>query len=124
MHKEIIVTADDFGLTRGITDTILECVDGGALTRVSILPNGLAVDYALSEWQKRSGSVSLSVHLNLTEGKALLPAQNLPHLVDKEGNFLHSPFSLLMKTFVSLPSGRRTLLKEVRDELIAQIEYI
>ena len=124
MHKEIIVTADDFGLTRGVTDTILDCVDNGALTRVSVLPNGLAVDYALREWQKRSEKISLSIHLNLTEGKALLPAQDLPHLVDQEGNFLRSPFSLFVKTLISLPSDRSALLKEIRNELTAQIECI
>lgn len=118
------MTADDFGLTRGITDTILQASDNGALTRVSIIPNGYAVDYALNEWRKRSGKLSLSIHLNLTEGKALSNPMDIPHLVDSQGMFRHSPFSFLVRTLCALPSTRRAIMTEVENEFTAQIEYV
>ena len=121
---KVIVTADDFGLTRSATDTVLQCFDNGSLTRVSIIPNGYAVEYALGEWQKRSGRLSLSIHLNLTEGKALSKPKDIPHLVDSRGNFKHSPFSLLVRTFFALPNKRRLIATEIKNELTAQIQRI
>ena len=37
---KLIISADDLGLTRHNTDTILEAADRGALTSVSVLVNG------------------------------------------------------------------------------------
>ena len=45
-HHVLTVTADDIGLTRANTDTILETVTRGPVTRVSILANGEALTYA------------------------------------------------------------------------------
>jgi len=45
----IIVSADDFGLSDGITTTILDAVDHGIVTSVSIIRNGYGFDRALRE---------------------------------------------------------------------------
>ena len=124
MTRQIIITADDFGLSRGINDTILETVDRGAVTRVSILANGYDVDHALEEWSKRSGTLSLSVHLNLTEGKPLCQSAQIPHLVDRRGAFRYSSGSLLFAVYCSPPQKRRALLQEIERELSAQVELI
>lgn len=120
--RTVIVTADDYGLTRAASDAILETFDAGALTRVSILANGYAVDYALAKWQERAGRLELSLHLNLSEGKALSAPEDIPHLVHENGDFRFMPGALLLQTL--LPWKRRVLRAEIGRELAAQVARI
>ena len=80
---KFIIHADDFGLSRGITDSILDCFDHGALNSTSIY----AFDYAVQEYKKRPG-LRMSVHLNLVDGTPLLFAYKLRILVDKKAIFI------------------------------------
>lgn len=115
--KKTCITADDFGLTRENTRTILESVDHGCVSRVSVIPNGYAVDEALAAWDKRKNTLELSVHFNLTEGKALSAPSDISRLVDHEGNFKHSSLKLLV---LSLTGGAR-LQAEIQRELSLQV---
>ncbi len=121
---KIIVTADDYGLTRGITDSIIGVADKGGLTCVSVIPNGYAVDHALDQWQKRKAKLSLSIHFNLTEGKALSDPYSIPHLVNVRGEFQHSPFWLLLKSIFLFGGTKEQFMAEIEKELLAQREYI
>ena len=51
---KLIIHADDFGASKGVTDKILDCFDNGILSSTRILPNGHAFDYAITEYSKRS----------------------------------------------------------------------
>lgn len=124
MNHSFIVSADDLGLTERVTDSILETFDQGAVTSVSILANGEATAYALQEYQKRHGGLTLAVHLNLTEGKALSDPKEIPHLVDAHGMFKNSSTSLLLDYLFSLSSRRAELREQVNRELFAQWQWI
>ena len=124
MKQNITIAADDFGLSRGITDTILEMVDGGNIQTVSILANGEAVEYALSEYKKRVAYVTLAVHLTLTEGKALLPFSTIPHLVDARGMFKHSIAGLWGAYLFASSRTRAALRREVRAEMESQCTVV
>lgn len=123
MAPRIIVSADDLGLTRGVTDSILEAFDRGALTSASILPNGNAVEYALGECAKR-GRLRLAAHLNLTEGEPLSDPKDIPLLLDARGKFKYSPISLYLHYLVRKPSGKARFREEVRRELRAQWDRV
>lgn len=123
-HHSFIVSADDFGLTEHMTDSILETFDGGAVTSTSILANGEATEYALAEYTKRKSNLRLAVHLNLTEGPACSPASQIPHLVDARGRFKHSSTSLLLAYLFGSCSRRTALREQVGRELIAQWQRI
>lgn len=116
----MIVSADDLGLTRHNTDTILEAADSGALTSVSVLANGEALEYALAEYAKRKDALLLSAHLNLTEGKPVSPAADIPLLVDERGFFNCSPGRLWLRFLCSSPKKRKALKEQVAHELSAQ----
>lgn len=124
MARTITVTADDYGLSRGITDTILETVDNGPVRRVSILANGEAVEYALGEYEKRKSHLELAVHLNLTEGKALSAPSLVPHLADADGRSRHSVASLWLSYVFAFPKAREAYRDEVRQEARLQIARI
>lgn len=124
MSRILVVTADDFGLSRSTTASILSTVDRGAVNAVSVIPNGSDVEYALAEWQKRKQHLSLAVHINLTEGKALTEAARIPHLVDSSGAFCHSPFSLLFKTLFAIGTFREKIKEELSLEITAQVNKV
>lgn len=93
MRSNPIVSADDFGLTKTNVASILEAVDHGAVTSVSILANGEAVDEALQ--QARTRNLRIAAHLNLTEGIPLLPKEEVSELVGSNGHFRHGLLSLM-----------------------------
>jgi predicted glycoside hydrolase/deacetylase ChbG (UPF0249 family) len=80
----ILVSADVFGLSEEITTNILDAVDHGVVTSVSIIANGTGFDHATCEYHKRRG-LYLTAHLNLMKGRPLCPADQLPDLVDEQG---------------------------------------
>ncbi len=120
--QRIVVTADDFGLSRGNTDTILKVADYGMLTRVSLLPNGLDFDHAASEYKKRADRLELSAHLNITEGRPLSNPAEVSRLVDARGFFKRSPLNLLIATICT--SVDAPIRKEIRLELSRQIHRV
>src|SRR3989344_4679070 len=117
----LLITADDFGLTKGVTDSILEAVDNGVLNNVSILANGHAFDYAIGEYKKRSAKLRISLHLNLTEGPSVAPRGEVLLLVDKNGLFKHSFVSLWFFYLLSFPNKRQRIQAQIKAELSAQI---
>ena len=124
MTRSVTFCADDFGLSRGITDTILETVDEGPVTQASIIPNGEAVEYALAEYGKRKDRLALAVHINLTEGKPLSPPHAVPRLVGAHGFFRYGAAGLWLAYLAALPRTRRALRAEVKTELAAQLARI
>lgn len=124
MQKTICISADDYGLTRGITDSILQTADSGVLTQVSILANGYAVEYALEEWEKRKHTLTLSLHVNLTEGKALSNPNDVPLLVHPDGTFRRSAARLLLVSLAMTPSTRARLRAQILREVGAQAAYV
>ncbi len=119
--RRVAVTADDYGLTRAVTDTVLEAVDCGALTRVSILANGFVFDYAVAEYMKRQDRLEIGVHVNLTEGRPLTRA---PLLTDANGFFRYTPQGLLAVYFFSFPAARAAIYAAIQAEVEAQVEKV
>ena len=115
--------ADDIGLTQGINDGILRCIDAGVINSVSLMVNGWAVDHAvaaLTEEHRRT--VRVRLHLNLVEGRPIAPPSSLSELVG-EGGELNAGFVQLATQFATQsPSRERELRKQLRNEIRAQIE--
>lgn len=121
--RRLIVSADDLGLTRGSSDAIFEAVDAGMLTSVSILANGPAFGYAIDNYKLRSHFLTLRVHLNLTEGKPVHKASEVPLLVDARGYF--KPLNTLVCSyFLSTPSVRRNMCEQISLELKQQMHLV
>jgi len=93
----LIVTADDFCLTEGVCQGILQAAGQGVVRSVSIMSR---VDGAgdllkrhvpaLAALAKTSG-VHLGAHLQLTKGAPVLPPGLVPSLVDASGRFPERP---------------------------------
>lgn len=115
--------ADDLGVSKGVTDEILAACDEGAIDGVSLVPNGLAFDRAVEGLRARP-AIRVSVHLNLVEGRPLSSPNEVPALVDGDGFFRHTFFSLWLSYFMSGPLGRECLAAQVRLELWRQLARV
>lgn len=81
--KRLIVNADDFGFSANRNRGIIESIEKGVVTSVSLLVGFPAAGEAL-EYTKHS-SVGAAVHLNLSEGPSVL--KGLRTLTDRDGRF-------------------------------------
>lgn len=70
--KRLIVHADDMGADDARNAGIIEAIEAGSVTAVSILVNGPAFQDCLQKIASMNGKqLSFGVHLNLTEGRPL-----------------------------------------------------
>ena len=83
--RRLIVNADDFGLTAGVSRGILHAHRAGVVTSTTVLAS-LAPQPELDAAAAGSG-LGLGLHFNLTWGRPVSPAETVPSLVDAEGRF-------------------------------------
>ena len=107
---KVLFNADDFGLTKGITDGIIKAHIEGVINSTTLMMNGLAVDYAVAQ-AKENPSLNIGIHLVLTWGKPL--ANHVPDLVNANGTFKYN------NTFTSMQAPN---LLQVEQEWEAQIQ--
>ncbi len=117
----LIVSADDYGLSKNASNVILETIERGVVTSVSLLANAEAAAYAVAALRERAPATRLAVHLNLTEGRALSGAGPL---TDADGAFRFSVGGLLIAYYFSSRAARGSLRMQVRREFSAQLARV
>lgn len=118
MH--IITNADDFGLDADTTRATIECLDAGALTSASIMPNMPATDLAV-EYARAHPEKSFGVHLTYitdTVEAPLCDPGTLPTLAAPDGRF---PPSQVVR--VNALRGR-VAVEEIERETAAQVRRL
>src|SRR5215831_13633162 len=78
----LIVNADDFGLTEGTNQAIIDAHRYGIVTSTSLLANGYAFDHA-ADLARQYPSLGVGVHFTLTEGPPVAP--DVPELLRPDG---------------------------------------
>ncbi|SHE46286.1 hypothetical protein SAMN02746089_00268 [Caldanaerobius fijiensis DSM 17918] len=86
--KRLIVNADDFGMTVGVTEGIIHCYQKGILTSTVLMAN-MPSRFLAAKLAQQNPSLGIGVHLNLTCYKPLLPPTEVPSLVDANGWFIY-----------------------------------
>ena len=66
--KQLIVTADDFGLTPGVVTGIVEAHERGIVTATSLMVSAPAADAAF-KWAREHDSLAVGLHFVLTFGR-------------------------------------------------------
>jgi len=115
MPRQLVVNADDLGLTVGVNDGIFDAHDLGILTSASLFANTPATGDAIARSRLRP-SLGVGVHLALVDGAPTLPPDDVPTLVADDGRFRTS-----WKPFIVACLQRRVSLDDVERELTAQI---
>ena len=112
----IYFCADDYGLCNNTSAHIQQCIDKGALNKISVFPNLDRIDLQKILENK---SIRLSLHLNLVEGKCMADADKIHLIADKNGNFKHT-FGGLFKCSLFC---RKELEAQVYKEIKAQVLF-
>jgi hypothetical protein len=110
--KQLIVNADDYGLTRRISLGIREAHQKGIVTTTTAMMNTPSVFRELELAQELCPKLEIGVHLILTAGKPIRPRSKVRSLVRNDGKF-HS-----LKDISSIELN----LVHVYDEWCAQID--
>lgn len=116
--KEVILNADDFGLTGGINEGIIRAHREGILTSATLMANGPAFDDAV-ERAKANPKLGIGCHLVLTGGMSVAPREKIPSLASREGRLPES-----LAAFVAKVSSGILRVDDIETELRAQIEKI
>ncbi len=116
---KLIVNADDFGLTSGVNRAILELHRAGVLTSTSLMARASATEEAI-EIARATPTLGVGCHVVLVDGEPVLPAEQIPTLVDpRTGHFPPSLTVFLARLF----SGR-IRSSEIEAEISAQISLL
>ncbi len=113
--KQLILNADDFGMTLGVNEGIIRAHREGILTSATLMANGEAFDDAV-ERARANKELGVGCHLVLVGGKCVATKDSVASLVDVGGNL---PDSLPL--FVAKISSGIIRTEEIERELRAQI---
>ena len=93
--RTLIVNADDFGLTGGVSRGILEAHQSGIVTSTTMIVTR-PIDEAVLE-ALRGSTLGVGLHLNLTLGPPVSNPRRVPSLVDARGVFIRDPAAVLAR---------------------------
>src|SRR6187401_3558439 len=111
MRGKLIVTADDYGMCDSVNRAIEECLAAGVMRSTCVMTN-MPCHFEAAALRTQFADCSIGVHWTLTQGSPVLPASEVPSLVDEKGNFLSSG-----------EVRRRWLRRQVRSkELVSELK--
>jgi len=107
---KVLFNADDFGLTKGVTDGIIKAHTNGIVHSTTLMMNGKSLYYAV-EQAKSHPTLQVGIHLVLTWGEPI--RDDVSELMDENGLFKYK------NTFREVKPPN---VKHVEKEWRAQIE--
>src|SRR2546426_888615 len=112
--RRLIVNADDFGRSRSINAAVIRAHREGILTTASLMVNEPDCAEAVS-LAKENPKLGVGLHLALLCGRAALPPEKIPGLVNSRGEFSDNPVAVGVKYFFN-----RRLRGQLRAEIHEQ----
>jgi hopanoid biosynthesis associated protein HpnK len=116
--KQLILNADDFGMTRGVNDAIIRAYQEGILTSATLMANGQAFEDAVQR-ALTNPRLGVGCHLVLVGGNSVAPPDEIASLADAEGRLPQSLGTLVARVSCGLIRPRH-----IEREFQAQIEKI
>ena len=117
--KDLIVTADDFGLSREVNEAVEAAHRDGVLTAASLMVGAPACDDAVAR-ARRLPTLRVGLHLTLVDAQPVLPPTAIPDLVDRSGRFRTDMASSGAAMFFR-PAVHRQLMAEVEAQFAAYV---
>jgi hopanoid biosynthesis associated protein HpnK len=114
--RAVIITADDFGVSREANAGIIRAHREGVLTGASLMVAAAAREEAAA-LARDNPTLDVGLHLVVCRGTSVLPPERLQSIVDAERRFGERPVLAGMRYFFN-----RKIRSLLRDEIRAQIE--
>ena len=107
--------ADDYGLCDKASMHIQQCIDEGALNKVSVFPN---LDWIDLDEIVRNKDVRAGLHLNLVEGRCMADAEELDLITYENGDFKHTFIGLLILNLFHRKKLEAQAYKEIKAQVL------
>jgi predicted glycoside hydrolase/deacetylase ChbG (UPF0249 family) len=117
--KQLIVNADDFGLTAGVNRAIVELHGSGSLTSTTLMARAEATAEAVM-LAKSEPRLGVGCHVVLVDGDPVLGANALPTLADVRTGRLQPTLGAFLKHLLT----GRIQSAEIEAEAAAQIAHL
>jgi hopanoid biosynthesis associated protein HpnK len=117
--NHLIINADDFGLTAGVNRAILELHEAEVLTSTTLMAKAAATEEAI-ELARSMPSLGVGCHVVLVDGEPVLPARELPTLVDQRTGRFQPTLGMFLPRLLS----GRIRRSEIEAEAAAQIALL
>lgn len=115
--RDIIFSADDFGLTESVNEAVARAHLEGGLTQASLMVAAPAAKDAVRRAQALP-ELKVGLHLVLVDGDSCLGHKKLPHITGADGRFSTNQTGLGVQYFFS-PQARRELRAEIEAQFAA-----
>lgn len=114
MTRPVVLCADDYGMSEGVSRGIAELAETGRISATSVMANGQAWPAAASRLRPLAGRIGIGLHLNLTWGA---PLGAMPGLAPDGA--LPALRELLGRAFAG-----RLNRREIEDEIARQLDAV
>jgi len=118
--KQLIINADDLGLSPAVNDAIFNGAKRNVITAASLMVNMPFAEESVARIKAVCPNLSLALHFCLTSGQAVLPHREIPALVDSNRYFQLGFFGL-WRALTSKKTGA-DVLAQATAEFDAQLE--
>lgn len=112
---DLIITADDCGLSEGINDAVVSLYEGGYINSASVMTNFPAHENAFEQFRALS-NLEVGAHLTLSDGSPVTDILSPSPITDENGAFRHK---MNMYSRLLVPSDEAVVY--IRHELEAQL---
>jgi predicted glycoside hydrolase/deacetylase ChbG (UPF0249 family) len=120
--RQLIINADDFGLTGGVNRAIVELHSSGALTSATLMATAAAFNDAVIDAQAQA-ALGVGCHVVLVDGTPVLPSSEIPSLFAAPSTG-KAGFRPTLGTFVADLLRGRIRDSEIEAEAVAQIRKV
>lgn len=119
--RRLIINADDFGLTAGVNRAIAEGHEHGIVTSATLMANSqaFAEAAAIARASAPNKNFSVGCHVVLMDGEPLLPAAQIPSLLEPKND--SRCFRESLNDFVIASFRHQLNTEEIEAEAAAQI---
>ena len=112
--KYLIITADDYGMSRAVNDAIETGMSAGIITSTNVMTNMPLYEEAKG-LRNKFPEVSVGLHWTLSgAGKPVTPATQVPSLVNEKGDFF--PYAEFRKRYRKGLIKNEDILTELRSQ--------
>lgn len=112
----LIINADDFGITKSANESIIELANLGVLSSTTVMAN---MPHASEITELLAiEKIGIGLHINLTQGMPISNPHQIPSLVDANGNFLEK------KGFEKAIKSGLIQKKDIKTEIMAQFDWL
>jgi hopanoid biosynthesis associated protein HpnK len=115
--KNVIFSADDFGLTETVNEAVARAHVEGVLTQASLMVAAPAAADAVRR-AKNLPDLDVGLHLVLVDGDSVLGHAKLPRITTPDGKFPGNQTALGFRYYFD-PVARRELAAEIRAQFAA-----